>query len=336
MCTFLRKFFSRQAQGTRDDLSYPFGIKVLMVFMTGVLLLLGERAFQDLSDGIPWIEYPLLENIPEVKELRTFEQEEWWPLHERIGVLERSLSQRRGEYDSRLLEKIAREPVSFYGGEEIIRGSITELEADLAQSKRTLTEKEVLYKELSDRARDAEKPVLRAYEWKVKKRQANVFAWEALFWIPFFLLSLFWYSASERKNSAWLIAALPCFIAASILALQSVCVLLWSWIPKELLERLWELLRATLFTRVIGYYLFMALAVLILGGLTILIFRWVMDPARYGKRRIRHGGCPSCSYPLHLSAKFCGGCGKELKKICEHCKKERYGWEERCSECGHD
>ena len=222
----------------------------------------------------------------------------------------------------------------FYGGEEIIRGSIKELEAELVQAKSALSEKEVLYKRLSAVARDAEKPVLRAYEWQVKRRQANVFAWESLFWIPFFILSLFWYSASERKNSAWLIAAIPCFIAASILALQSVCVLLWSWIPKELLERLWELLRATLFTRVIGYYLFMALAVLVLGGVTVLIFKWIIDPKRYGKRRIRHGGCPSCSYPLNLSARFCGSCGNELKKACPHCSKERYVWGERCAQCG--
>lgn len=333
MCTILRKFFSKHPE-SRDDLSYPFGVKVLMVLVTGILLLLGERAFQDLSDGIPSIEYPVFEEIPAVKELRQFEQEEWWPLHERIGVLERTLMQRRGEYDSRLLEKIARQPVPFYGGEEIIRGSITELEAELAEKRITLTEKEAEYKRLSDQVREAEKPILRAYEWKMKKRQARVFAWEALFWIPFFLLSLVWYSMSERKNSTWLIAALPCFIAASILALQSIGILLWSWIPKELLERLWELLRATLFTRVIGYYLFMALAVLILGGLAVLIFRWVMDPRRFGKRRIRHGGCPSCSYPLHLSARFCGGCGKELKKKCVHCSHDHYGWEEKCSQCG--
>lgn len=334
MCTFLRKFFSKKTHENRDDLSYPFGIKVLMVFVTGVLLLLGERAFQDLSDGIPSIHYPLFEDIPAVQELRIFEQEELWPLHKRIGALERTLMQRRGEYDSRLLEKIAREPVPFYGGEEIIRGSITELEAELSQMQTVLVEKEMEHERLQRYARDAEKPVLRVYEWQVKKRQAHVFAWEALFWIPFFMLAILWYSRSERKNSPWLIAALPCFIAASILALQSICVLLWSWIPRELLERLWEILRATLFTRIIGYYLFMGITALLLGGMTMLLFRWVTDPVRGGKRRVRHGGCPFCSYPLNLSIRFCGGCGKELKKTCGKCGKEKYVWEERCSYCG--
>ena len=309
-------------------------MKVLIVLVTGVILLLSERALMDIGDGIPQIPYPEYEEIPEVKELRAFERETYWPLLEERSNLERSLGMRREDYDSRLLEKIARAPAPFYGTETEIKGSIEELTSRLGDTERKIAGAEDEYQRLQKKAEEGQKPVQKAYEWAVRWRQAHVFAWEALFWVPFFFFALWWHMRSKRRESRWEIISLSVFITASIITFQSLSVFLWSWIPKELLDALWRILRATLFTRVIGYYVIIALAVLILGSLVVFIHRKITDPVRIGKRHIRYGLCPTCSYPLNLSGIFCGGCGKELKVKCKQCSGERYVWEVKCSRCG--
>lgn len=338
MFSLLAKLLTRKSKGmqfTYEEKKYPFGVLVLLVFMTGVLLMLGERALSDLSDGIPQIPYPDIENIPAVKALRGFERDTYWPLVEKKNQLEHQIGITRGEYDSRLLEKIAREPLPpLYGPEGEIRKDFQELSTDLRQVEDRLKRMERRYEELRREAREGQKPVMREYEWKVRWRQAKVFVWEALFWIPFFLLSLLWHTRSCRREGRWELISLSSLIAASILALQSVCIVMWSWIPKEFLEWLWELIRATLLTRVVGYYIMMVVAIVLFGGLIVFIHRKLTNPIRTGKRRVRHGWCPACSYPLSLSERCCGGCGMELRTKCRLCKKEGYIWAAKCVYCG--
>lgn len=337
MFSFFSKFFAKKEKELHfqyDEKKYSLGMKVLIVLVTGVILLLSERALMDIGDGIPSIPYPEYEEIPEVKELRAFERETFWPLLEERSNLERSLGMRREDYDSRLLEKIAREPAPFYGTENEIKGSIEELSKRLESVEKKVTVAEEEYMRLQKKAEEGQKPVQRSFEWSVRWRQAKVFAWEALFWVPFFLFALFWHTRSKRKESRWEMVSLSVFIVAGIISLQSLCVLLWSWIPKELLDALWRILRATLFTRVIGYYVIIALVILVLGSLVVFIHRKITDPVRIGKRQLRFGLCPTCSYPLNLSGKFCGGCGRELKNKCKKCSGERYVWEVKCRNCG--
>ena len=165
-------------------------------------------------------------------------------------------------------------------------------------------------------------------------RQLKVLLWETLFWRPFFFFGLWWFSRSKRKDSRWEVVSLSVIIAVSIVAVQSFCVFLWSWIPKEFLRWLWEILRATLFTRIVGYYLMIAIVILILGGLVVSVHKRAMNPVRGGKRKIRGGMCPQCSYPLNLSGSHCGGCGRQLKKPCNKCSAEIYTWSAVCTSCG--
>lgn len=337
MFRFFQKFFRRHASDVKfgyEERKYSFGVLVLVFFMTAVLLMLGERALGDLSDGIPHIPYPYEWELPEAKQLQEFERDVLFPLQQKKGELEQKLGITRTEYDSSLLEKIAREPVRFYGGEERVRETFQELEQKLSEVNAELVPREAEWKQLQEKAREAYRAALRTYESKNRWRQLRVFSWEALFWVPFFLFSIWWYTTVKRKESKWELPALSTLIAASLLSLQSICVLLWSFLPREFLEWLWRLIRATLLTRIVGYDLFIALAVIVLGGLVVFVHRRLTDPARSGKKRIRRGLCPTCSYPLALSDVYCGGCGRTLKQECTTCRKMGYAWEVQCSHCG--
>jgi hypothetical protein len=334
----LKKIFSKGKKDVHfnyEEKKYPMGVIVLVFAMTFLLIMLGERALSDMSDGIPSIDYPAYEDIPAVQELRTFERDVYWPLQSKRGELERNLLQTRGEYDTRLLEKVARVPEPFYGTREEIQKDFSTLSAELASVTAELERIELRHEELQDKAENARKPVMREYRWKVGWRQLHLFVWELLFLVPFFAFSLFLYTRQRQHESRWELISLSMLITASLLSLQSICTVIWSWIPREFLQWLWELLSLSFFTRIIGYYLMMAIAILLFGGLIVFIHQRLTDPVRGGKHRIRRGLCPSCSYPLNLSEMYCGGCGKELRKKCSSCGSSNgFTWQARCVQCG--
>lgn len=339
--TVLKKFSSWLSSPHAEDSvvkyeerRYPVGVIVLVILLTGVLVLLSERALDDLNDAIPHIPYPEFRDLPEERESREYYEETVRPLEERMWRLEERLRELRMEYDSSLLEKMSKENARLFGSEALVRERFREVEEELEDVRLRLDDVRVTWEEYQERAKEAMKPVLKEYEWKVKVRQAKVFGWEALFWIPFFLFSLQWHTRLRRRDSRWEVVSLSLLIAGSIISLQSVCIFLWSWIPEELLRWLWELLRATMLTRILGYYLAIALTIFLLGGLLVLTYRFLTDPARSSRRRIRHGLCPKCSYPLSLSHTFCGGCGKELRRKCSSCGGEGYVWASKCTHCG--
>jgi hypothetical protein len=337
---FWKKIFSRRGKEIHfsyDERKYPFGIKVLIVFLTILLFLLGGSAFDDLQEAIPEIDYPRYENIPEVRKLHAFERDIYWPLRDREREIERKLGIVRGEYDTHLLEKIARESrPPLYGESDEIREDYGELTQQLEEVRQELIRADVQYEQMQKSAKEAKQPTLDVYEWKVKVRQAKVFAWEMLFWVPFLLFSFYWYTRSQRKDSLWLSISLSALIASGVLSLISTATILWSCVLRDALEWIWELIRATLFTRIIGYYGITALVIIIGGGVIVWIYRLVTDPQKWGKHRIRHGGCPHCSYPLSLSGQYCGGCGKKIIRQCSKTKRDGYVWEKTCSHCGED
>jgi len=332
--------FLRQKKPERqlhyEEKKYSFGVLVLVFMMTIVLFTLGQRAFADLSDGIPRIKYPYAEiqALPEQKEFDNFQRNTLSKLQNRKRELESKIRVTRQEYDTSLLENIAQENKRLYGSEDLLRGEFAGSSEELVEVNTLLAAAEKKSKSLWEAVKEARKPIIEKHRWEVRIRQAKVFAWEALFWIPFLALSLLWHTRSKRKESKWEIVSLSSLVAASILGVQSFGIFLWSWIPRMFLEWLWEILRATILTRVVGYYLIMALVIFIFGGLIVFIHRRITDPVRGGKKKIRQGLCPTCSYPLNLSDVYCGGCGKQLKKKCSSCKKEGYTWQTACVHCG--
>lgn len=335
MFKFLRKK-SPEMKLHYEEKKYSFGVIVLVVLFTVLLVSLGERALADLREGIPFVEYPYreIQELPAEQAFRNFQENTLSQLQNRKWELESQIRVTRKEYDTSLLENIAGENERLYGDEGTIREDFGDASRELAEVNALLKDAQEESQRLSKAAEEAREPVLEAYKWKVRIRQAKIFAWEALFWIPFFLLTLFWYSRSRREESKWEIVSLSALIAASVLAIQSTTVVIWSWIPREFLRWLWEVLRATILTRIVGYYLMIIAIILVFGWVIVFVHRRMTDPVRGGKKKIREKRCPTCGYPLILSETYCGGCGKELKKKCASCGKEGYAWQAACVYCG--
>jgi len=333
----LQKLFGKRSEEVRfsyEEKRYPLGVLVLIFVMTMVLWMLGQRALHDVSDGIPTIPYPRYNELAEEKAANDYWIQALQPLQKKQALLERRIAEVRGEYDSSLLENIAGEDKRLYGEEEDVRQNFATLQLELENVQTQVALADLQYKDLLQKTEEARKASDAEYRNKNKWRQARVFLWEALFWVPFFLLTLLWHTRSRRKDSKWEVISLSSFIAASLLALQSFCTLLWSWIPRELLERLWELLSATLLTRILGYYILVGLAILLFGSFIVFLIRRMTDVARKGRKNIRQGGCPHCNYPLQLCHNYCGSCGTQMKNSCTSCKQSKYTWEAVCSHCG--
>ncbi len=334
---FLSRFFGKRSDEVRfsyEEKHYPLGVLILVFMMTIIIWSLGQRAFYDLSDGISRIEYPRHLELSEEKAVEESWEETLWPLYEKRNDLERRVREMRSEYDSSLLENISGETNRLYGDEDSIRSQFSLLQYELHNHILEVELTEAEHELLVEIAEEARKVAEKEYRSKNKWRQVKVFALEAVFWVPFFFLMLSWHTRSRRKQSKWEIISLSAYIAASLLALQSICTLLWSWIPRALLERLWEILSATILTRIIGYYLMVGLVILLFGSFIVFVHRRMTDPVRGGRKKIRQGGCPTCNYPLNLSDAYCGSCGKQLKTECGSCKATRYTWESVCSHCG--
>jgi|AP95_1055475.scaffolds.fasta_scaffold25439_2 hypothetical protein len=337
MFKIFKKLFgkhSKELHFSYEEKKYSFGVKVLVALLTLIILMLSERAIVDLQSGIPSVNYPNYRDLVENRNVEHFSKTVIQPLQQARWQLESRKREARSEYDTSLLEQIAGEDERIYGHQDSVRDTVDTTQADLAKLDLQISQKQAELDDLREIARIAEEPLRREYVKQIRIRQLKVFLWEAIFWIPFFFITLWWYSRTKRKDSRWEIIAVAALIASSIISLQSFSIFLWSWIPKELLEKLWEILQATLLTRIVGYYLMMAVIILLLGGLIVSVHRRATDPVRGGKRKIRNMQCPTCTYPLDLSEEYCGGCGKQIKDTCGSCGKMNYTWAAVCEHCG--
>lgn len=337
MRKLLAKIFGKKSNELHfsyEEKKYSFGVKVLVALLALIILSLSERAIADLQQGIPSINYPNYYDLQENRDVQNYRNNTLNPLYQKKRDLENRNREVRSEYDTSLLEKIAIEDTRLFGDEDSVRQDFSSNQELLSTVNEGIENAEKELERLQVLAHQAEAPLRNDYIARVRIRQLKVFLWEAIFWIPFFFITLWWYSRTKRKDSRWEIISIAALIASSIISLQSFCVFLWSWIPRELLEKLWEILQATLLTRIVGYYLMMAVIILLLGGLIVSIHRRATDPVSGGKKKIRNKQCPTCSYPLELSGDFCGGCGKQLQEKCSSCSKPTYTWAAACEHCG--
>ena len=337
MKALLAKIFGKSSKDLHfsyEEKKYSFGVKVLVVLLTAIIFVLAETAIADLQQGIPRIQYPNYYDLQENRDVEHYRRTVLNPLYDDRSDLERRDHIVRSEYDTSLLEKIADQDSRLYGDEGTVAGDVLATQEERQRIQAEIDASEDELERLQVLAHTAEAPLRNEYRSRVRIRQLKVFLWEAIFWIPFFFITLWWYSRCKREDSRWEIISISALIASSIISLQSLTIFLWSWIPRELLAKLWEILQATLLTRIVGYYLMMAVIILLLGGLIVSVHRRATDPVHGGKKKIRSKQCPTCSYPLELSSDFCGGCGKKLQEKCSSCGKQTYTWSAVCEHCG--
>lgn len=62
--------------------------------------------------------------------------------------------------------------------------------------------------------------------------------------------------------------------------------------------------------------------------------RYLLAPARIGRYRLRHGGCPHCGHPLEQASAHCPACGKLVREACSHCGGRHPVFSDFCPETG--
>lgn len=148
----------------------------------------------------------------------------------------------------------------------------------------------------------------RTFEWKL-------FLLRALYAVPVFILALFAFIRMRQSHSNYLIfgTALIGFGSFQLIYLFG----LYSW---HLLRDVAQIAISLMGT-----------ALCVVG--IIVIRRYLVDPARITKSRLRRGLCPACGVPSSTHA-YCIACGEQLQKQCTSCSHNRPVRGEYCPHCG--
>ncbi len=116
-----------------------------------------------------------------------------------------------------------------------------------------------------------------------------------------FALSLWAWRRLQRRDSRWAIIGMAAVVAASLQMAVMAGDYAWHHLSQY------------------------APAVISLAGVAgtvaaiVATQRFLMAPARVGRRRLRHGECPYCGHPLVQAAEHCAGCGRTVLLPCPHC-----------------
>ena len=148
----------------------------------------------------------------------------------------------------------------------------------------------------------------RSFEWRL-------FLLRIVYAVPVFLLALLAFTGMRRRGSNYLIFGTALVGFASFQLVFLFC--LYSW---HLLRDVAQIAISLMGTA------------LCIGGI-IVIRRYLVDPTRVSRSRIRKGLCPGCGAPAvdHI---YCISCGEQLQKQCTHCHSNRPVGAEYCPHCG--
>lgn len=256
-----------------------------------------------------------------------------------ISELERRIEELSEDYDLSLQEKIAEEESIM--DKNSIKSEITGLRNQISNLERNITslenQRDSIISQLNNSVRSIEQSYEEAHDHYLTVRawyKFKVFLLTLLFVLPFFVFSLFFYLKLKKKDSPYTIILTALTTAFSILFLQVVLVFLYDILPKEWIERIFELFSNLPFLRYIIYYGSIILVIGLFGGIVYYIQKKVFDPTRVAVRRLKDKKCPGCSFTLDSDHVFCPNCGLQLKEKCEHCENLKIRYLAHCPNCG--
>ena len=248
----------------------------------------------------------------------------------------------KGNYDTALLEKIAKEGAPAQTGQlgqdikaktaalDEATGRLTQIEAGIEQQPRV----QALWQRI-DAVQPADRERLRADlhaldAWYPARRVG----WEALFLAPLLGVFWFWNAASIRRaRPVQTLVSAHLLVVAFIPALCRLLQLVYDILPRRFLRQLMALLES-LHLVALWNYLAIALAV---GGSLALIY--VVQNKLFARdkllaRRIARGQCQDCGLALPPGSAFCPACGYGQFAPCAHCGKATHVHGRFCRECG--
>lgn len=295
----------------------------LALAMVVFLLVGGAWVFRELQSVPSRPNYADIESRYISEELRnqhTLAQEAYWTANRSYQQTVEKYNHTYQEYEFRreeyrvMLERNIDDPVRFrayndalaaYEAAQLSRQVASQVEERASSALRaTQALMDQAYTKIS-----ADYDSLRhSFEWKL-------FGLRISYSLPVFLLALLVFTRMRRQGSNYLIfgTALVSFSSLQLLYL----VALYSW----------HLLRdvAQIAISLIG-------TALCIAGIVV-IRRYLIDPVRIAKSRLRKGLCPACATPAGDNL-FCCSCGEALKHKCSSCGLHRPVRAEFCPHCG--
>jgi archaellum component FlaC len=290
---------------------------------------------------IPFVE--LIKKIENDKELtRHFENRKVFQREAR--EIESRIKDRKGGYDTVLLEQIAdretdiktRVPAIKQDVERLssdlnnLRGQIDLLDANLNQSESVQS----LWKNiqsLTEEDRERLKSDIRTLEFWFPVKQLGM---QLIFLFPLFLVIYAWNSTSIRK--AWQLQTLVSshlLVVVSIPILFKIITTVYDIIPKKLLKMVMDLL--TSFNLIaIWYYLVIAISIIAALFVIYLFQKKLFSHEKLLEKRISKGLCQKCGKQLPHGSQACSACGFMQYRPCGHCGKAKYVYARYCMECG--
>ncbi|MEW6521194.1 MAG: zinc ribbon domain-containing protein [Thermodesulfobacteriota bacterium] len=258
-------------------------------------------------------------------------------------VLQREIANRKGGYDTSLLENIARQRDGQANIEAIrkdvqgksdnlntLRGRITALEQQInGDGQVKLFWETVEHLQPADRERL--KADLRTMNFWHPVRRLGM---QMIFLLPLFAVFALWNNVSIRKNrGTQKLVSSHLLVVAFIPIFFKIIETLYDIIPKKLLKRLIELLESLKLVAV-WHYLVIAAAVALALFLIYIFQKKLFSRDKLMERRITKGLCQQCGKHLPPGSTACPFCGFAQFRPCGSCSQPTLVYGKYCRACG--
>lgn len=257
--------------------------------------------------------------------------------------LQREIDDRKGAYDTALMEQVAtRQPGQVNVATikkdiqaksntlNTLRGEINALEQTINADPRVTQ----LWKKIEN-LRPEEREQLRAdlrnmNFWFPVKRLGM----ELLFLLPLCIVFFVWNGVSIRKERGTQILVSSHLLVVSFLpVLFKIIEFVYDILPRKFFRKIMELLESLKLVA-IWHYLVMALAVAAALFLIYLFQKKLFSRDKLIERRIAKGQCHSCGKQLPPGSNACVFCGAQQFKICDACNSPTPLLGKFCKGCG--
>ncbi|HEY9701473.1 MAG TPA: zinc ribbon domain-containing protein [Allocoleopsis sp.] len=281
-----------------------------------------------------------VKNTETIKKLNT----EINQLNDKVSSLEYNIKTLKSQYDSTLLEKIAKQDPKKSINQakaDDIKGKIDNLNQEIINKRKEITDKKnkliqhpssVNYlKVLADSAEYDR--INKAYQSVAFWYPNKLFVLQILFLFPLIIIGYFWHTKSTAKNQG-------------LQSLISWHLLLIFCIP--LIFKFFEFIQFGNLVRVvidvilvlvgglqfIASYLLIVIIPLIGFGLIKFMQTFIANPQVQAKKRIQLQRCINCNFKLQLGDEFCPNCGFNQYVECTNCHHKTYKFTTYCRSCG--
>ncbi len=159
-------------------------------------------------------------------------------------------------------------------------------------------------------------------------------AWQMLFIAPLFLLFVFWYKRSfKRENKIQTLISSHLLVVASIPVVLKVIEVVLDLIPNHFFKELFKILEMFHIVALWHY-------ILIIVSISVAIFfiyfiqKKIFNQKRLYQKRLMKSRCYRCDRKLPKQDGICPFCGSNQMRKCGHCGDQTYVAGEYCIVCG--